>query len=38
MEEQIFWDFKLYEYHRATMKDILSESSKNEYPKSVTDI
>jgi hypothetical protein len=27
-----FWDFKLYEDQRETMKDILSENSKKEYP------
>jgi hypothetical protein len=33
MEEHAFWDCKLYEEHRATMMDILSE-----YPKSVTEL
>jgi hypothetical protein len=32
-EEHIFCDCKLYEDHRATMMDILSENSKKEYPK-----
>jgi hypothetical protein len=36
-EEHIFWDCKLYEDQRATMMDILSENSKKEYPKSVTE-
>jgi hypothetical protein len=34
--EHIFWDFELYEDHRATMTGISSENSKEEYPKSVT--
>jgi hypothetical protein len=38
MEEHIFWDCKLYEDQRATMMDILSENSKKEYPKSVTEL
>jgi hypothetical protein len=37
-EEHIFWDFKLNEDQRATMMDILSEHSKKEYPKSVTEL
>jgi hypothetical protein len=37
-EEHIFWDCKLYEDQRATMMDILSENSKKEYPKSVTEL
>jgi hypothetical protein len=37
-EEHIFWDCKRYEDQRATMRDILSENSKKEYPKSVTDL
>jgi hypothetical protein len=37
-EEQIFWNCKLYEDQRATMMDILSENSKIEYPKSVTEL
>jgi hypothetical protein len=37
-KEHIFWDCKLYEEHRATMMVILSENSKKEYPKSVTDL
>jgi hypothetical protein len=36
-EEHIFWDYKRYEEQRATMSDILSENSKKEYPKSVTE-
>jgi hypothetical protein len=38
MEEHIFWDCILYEDQRATMMDILFESSKKEYPKSVTEL
>jgi hypothetical protein len=37
-EEHIFWDCKLYEDQRATMMDILSENSKKEYPKSITEL
>jgi hypothetical protein len=37
-EERIFWDCKLYEEQRATMREILSENSKKEYPKSVTEL
>jgi hypothetical protein len=37
MKERIFWDCKLYEDQRATMMDILSENSKKEYPRSVTE-
>jgi hypothetical protein len=37
-EELIFWDCKRYEKQRATMRDILSENSKKEYPKSVTEL
>jgi hypothetical protein len=37
-EEYIFWDCKRYEDQRATMMDILSENSKKEYPKSVTEL
>jgi hypothetical protein len=36
--EHIFWDCKLYEEQRATMMDILSEKSKQQYPKSVTEL
>jgi hypothetical protein len=36
--EHIFWDCKLYEEQRATMRDILSENRKKEYPKSVTEL
>jgi hypothetical protein len=32
------WDCKLYEDQRATVMDILSENSKKEYPKSVTEL
>jgi hypothetical protein len=38
VEEHIFWDYKLYKDQRATMVDILSENSKEEYPKSVTEL
>jgi hypothetical protein len=34
----IFWDCKLYEDQRATMMDFLSENSKKEYAKSVTEL
>jgi hypothetical protein len=37
-EEHIFWDCKLYEDQSPTMMDILSENSKKEYPKSVTEL
>jgi hypothetical protein len=37
-EEHIFWDCKLYEDQKATMMDILTENSKKEYPKSVTEL
>jgi hypothetical protein len=37
-EEHIFWDCKLYGDQRATMRDILSENSKKEYPKSATEL
>jgi hypothetical protein len=37
-EEHIFWDCKLWEDQRTTMMDILSENSKKEYPKSVTEL
>jgi hypothetical protein len=37
-EEHIFWHCKLYEDQRARMMDILSEKSKKEYPKSVTEL
>jgi hypothetical protein len=37
-EEHIFWDCKRHEEQRATMTDILSENSKKEYPKSVTEL
>jgi hypothetical protein len=36
-EEHIFWDCKLYEEQRATMMYFLSDISKKEYPKSVTE-
>jgi hypothetical protein len=38
MEEHIFWGYELYEDQTATMMDILSENSKKEYPKSVTEL
>jgi hypothetical protein len=38
LEECIFWDCKPHEDQRAAMMDILSENSKKEYPKSVTDL
>jgi hypothetical protein len=38
MEEHILWDCKLYEDQRATPMGILSENSKKEYPKSVTEL
>jgi hypothetical protein len=38
MEEHISWDCKLNKDHRVTMMDIMSESSKKEYPKSVTEL
>jgi hypothetical protein len=38
MEEHIFWDCKLYEDQRPTAMDILSENSKKEYLKSVTEL
>jgi hypothetical protein len=37
-EEHIFWDCKLYQDQWATMMDILSENSKKEYSKSVTEL
>jgi hypothetical protein len=39
-EEHIFWDCKLYEEQRATMRDILSENGKKKkkYPKSVAEL
>jgi hypothetical protein len=37
-KEHIFWDCKLYEDQRATVMDILSDNSKKEYPKSVTEL
>jgi hypothetical protein len=37
-EEHIFWDCQLFEEQRVTMIDILSENSKKEYPKSVTEL
>jgi hypothetical protein len=36
-EQHIFWVCKWYEEQRATMRDILSENSKQEYAKSVTE-
>jgi hypothetical protein len=38
VEEHIFWDCKQYEDQRAMVMDILSENSKKEYPKSVTEL
>jgi hypothetical protein len=37
-EEHIFWDCKRYEEQQETMRDIPSENSKKEYPKSVTEL
>jgi hypothetical protein len=37
-EEHTFWDCKRYEAQRATMMDILSENTKKECPKSVTEL
>jgi hypothetical protein len=37
-EEYIFWYRKRYEQQWATMRDILSENSKKECPKSVTEL
>jgi hypothetical protein len=37
-EEHIFWDCKQYEEQWATVRDILSENGKKEYPKSLTEI
>jgi hypothetical protein len=37
-EEHIFWDCKRYEEQRATMRDVLSQISKKDYPKSVTEL
>jgi hypothetical protein len=37
-EEHILWDCKRYEEQRATMRDILSENNKKDYPKSVTEL
>jgi hypothetical protein len=36
-EKHIFWDCKQYEEQRATVRDILSENSKKQYSKSVTE-
>jgi hypothetical protein len=38
LNKKQFWDCKLYKDQRATMMDILPENSKNEYPKSVTEL
>jgi hypothetical protein len=38
MEEHVFWNCKLYKDQRATVMDILSENSKEEYPESVTEL
>jgi hypothetical protein len=37
-EEHIFWDCKRYKKQQATVRDILSENNKEDYPKSVTEI
>jgi hypothetical protein len=37
-EEHISCDCKLYENQRATMMGILSQNSKKEYPKSVSEL
>jgi hypothetical protein len=37
-EELVFRVCKVYEDQRATMVDILSQNSKQEYPKSVTEL
>jgi hypothetical protein len=37
-EIHIFWDCKLYEDQRATVMGTVSENSKKEYPKSVTEL
>jgi hypothetical protein len=37
-EEHIFWNCKLDEDQRANMRDILSENSRKEYPKRVTEL
>jgi hypothetical protein len=37
-EEHVFWNCKLYKDQGATMMAILSENSKKEYPKSVTEL
>jgi hypothetical protein len=37
-EEHILWDYKRYEEQRVTMRDILSQNSKKEYTKSVTEL
>jgi hypothetical protein len=37
-QKNVFWDCKLYEDQGATLMDILSEKSKKEYPKSVTEL
>jgi hypothetical protein len=37
-EEHVFWDYKRYEEQRATMRDILSENSKKEHRKSITQL
>jgi hypothetical protein len=37
-EEHISWDCKRYEEQRATTRDVLSENSKREYSKSVTEL
>jgi hypothetical protein len=37
-EKHIFWNCKWYEDQQATVMDILSETSKKGYPKSVTEL
>jgi hypothetical protein len=37
-EEHVFWNCKLYKDQRATVMDILSENSKKEYPKSLSEL
>jgi hypothetical protein len=37
-EKHVYWDCKLHELQRATVMDILSEKSRKEYPKSITEL
>jgi hypothetical protein len=37
-EEHVFWDCKRYEEQQATLRGILSENNKKEYPKSVAEL